>query len=233
MSGGSYELFAGTFIGEPGSFDLYFGAPERCGQMTIAVDGDTVVDLPLLEQCDLVPIGTPEEIARRTEAPFDAGGTLHVELPSAFAPEGFADCERRAVLLPSGTTLNDIGRGDAWPVGGFTLALMSARYLGSGDPNALRLGSEPGLVPIVAVGATGSAAPILPQIGGERPRPWDESLPDPIPLASGSYDLRLQEWCFREEQVEGPDNERTQCAMLTVEVDGETVVTAPELGACP
>ena len=85
------------------------------------------------------------------------------------------------------------------------------------------------------MGATGSAAPIHLHIEGERPRPWDESLPDPIPLASGSYDLRLQEWCMREEQVDDydPSNERTECALLTVEVDGDTVVAAPELEVCP
>ena len=136
VPGGSYELFAGTFIGEPGSFGFYFAAPERCGQMTVAVDGDTVVDLPLLEQCGLVPSGRPEEIARRTTAPLDPGGTLQVEFPSAFAPEGFDFCERRAVLLASGTTLNAIGRGDAWPAGGFNLGLGSVRYLDSRDPCA-------------------------------------------------------------------------------------------------
>ncbi|MEA2022777.1 MAG: hypothetical protein U9N79_00650 [Actinomycetota bacterium] len=228
MPGGSYELFAGTFIGEPGSFDLYFAAPERCAQATVAVNGDTVVDMPTLEECDLESTGRPEEIARRTAVPFEPGGTLRVELPSAFGPEEFAGCDLSAVLLPVGTTLNDIGRGDVWPFAGLQMGLPTMRHID--DPAAVRVGSESGLVPILAVGSTGSPSRLHLQVEGNRS--WDASFPDPIPLAAGSYDLRLQEWCYRDEHVDDPDNEHTRCASITVEVDGDTVVKAPEFGAC-
>ena len=78
--GGSYELFVGTYTGDPGSYELYFGAPERCAQATVSIDGNTTIDLPELEECDLEPIGRPEEIARRTVLPYEAGGTLRIEL---------------------------------------------------------------------------------------------------------------------------------------------------------
>ncbi len=230
VPGGPYELFAGTFIGEPGSYTLHFGAPERCGQMTVAVDGDTVVNLPALEECDLEPIGRPEELARRTAAPFEPGGTLQVELPSGFGPEEFASCELSAVLLPVGTTLNDIGRGDVWPSAAARMHLPTVRHID--DPAAVRLGNESGLVPILGVGSTGSPVRLHLQVDGNRA--WDASLPDPVPLAAGSYDLRLEEWCLRDEHVDdpGPDDMRTRCASITVEIDGDTVVAAPEFGAC-
>jgi hypothetical protein len=227
--GGPHELFVGTYIGDPGSYELYFGAPERCAQITVSIDGNTTIDLPELEECDLEPIGRPEEIARRTAAPFEPGGTLQVELPSAFGPEEYEGCQLSAVLLPVGTTLNDIGRGDVWPIGGMRAGLSMLRRVD--DPAAVRFGNESGLVPILGVGSTGSPPGLNLQLEGNRA--WDASLPDPVPLAAGSYDLRLQEMCFRDERGDGPDNEHTRCASITVEIDGDTVVAVPEFGACP
>ncbi len=228
--GGPYELFVGTYVGDPGSYELYFGAPERCAQITVSIDGNTTIDLPELEECDLEPFGRPEEIARRTAVPFEPGGTLRVELPSALGPEEFAGCDLSAVLLPVGTTLNDIGRGDAWPIGGLLTGLQTSRQID--DPAAVRIANESGLVPIVAVGPTGSPSWLHLPIHGNRA--WDGSLPDPVPLAAGSYDLILQERCLRDESVEDPEEEDLYitCASVTVEVDGDTVVTIPEFGAC-
>jgi hypothetical protein len=229
VPGGPYELFAGTYVGEPGSYGLYFGVPERCAQVTVSIDGNTTIDLPELEECDLEPIGRPEEIARRTAAPFEPGGTLWVELPSAFGPEEFIGCEMSAVLLPVGTTLNDIGRGDVWPFAGVRMGLQTERHID--DPAAIRRGNESGLVPILGVGPTGSPPRVHNQVGGDRA--WDATFPAPAPLAAGSYDLRLsQEWCMRGEHVDDPDNENARCASIIVEVDGDTVVAVPEFEAC-
>ncbi|MEA3509809.1 MAG: hypothetical protein U9R51_00085 [Actinomycetota bacterium] len=228
--GGSYELFVGTYIGDPGAYELYFGAPERCAQITVSIDGNTTVDLPELEECDLEPFGSLEEIARRTAEPFEPGGTLRIELPSALSPEEFFGCQLSAVLLPVGTTLNDIGRGDAWPIGGLQTGLWPSRHID--DPVAVRMASENGLVPIVAVGPTGSPSQFHLRIEGDRA--WDASLPDPVPLAAGSYDLILQQQCLLDESVEDPEEEDLDitCASVTVEVDGATVVRVPEFGAC-
>ena len=127
-----------------------------------------------------------------------------------------------------GTTLNDVGRGEVWPLAGLRMGLSTVRHID--DPAAVRLGSESGLVPILAVGSTGSPTRLQLHVQGDRA--WDAFFPDPVPLAAGSYDLVLQERCEREEHVDDPDNERTRCASITVEIDGDTVVTAPEFGAC-
>jgi len=229
VPGGAYELFVGAYVGDPGRYDLYLAAPEDCLQFPVTVDGDTVVDLPELEPCNLEPRGSPEEIARRTPPPVEAGGTLRVLVDSALQPEGF-DCGRlSAVLLPAGTTLNDIGRGDAWPSGMFSLHRFDPGNVEEEDE--ARWAGSPGQVPILPMPPSGSGAMgIGPYIRPDGP--WDTRFPDPVPLASGSYDLRIEDWCGNE-GGEDDAEARQRCAFLAVEVDGATIVEMPELGACP
>ncbi|MCL1599221.1 MAG: hypothetical protein M3094_08560, partial [Actinomycetia bacterium] len=60
LPGGQYDLFIGTYIGDPGGYGMYLAAPEYCAQVTISIDGDTTVDIPDLEKCDIPPRGDPE-----------------------------------------------------------------------------------------------------------------------------------------------------------------------------
>ncbi|MFV9673051.1 MAG: hypothetical protein ACNYZH_07465 [Acidimicrobiia bacterium] len=226
VPGGSYELFVGAFIGEPGNYAVYFAAPEYCTQFPVTVNGDTVVDLPELEPCDLDPVGRPEEIVRRVIPPFEPGGTLRVEVDSVVTPEGFDQCGLKAVLLPALTTLDDVGTGDAWPNGGFSFYRYNPEHF-EGDPEARRWAEAPGFVPILPAPPSGTGeVGLWAAIRGDGP--WDTFFPDPVPLAAGAYDLRVEEACHRE----GEDYEVLRCGVVTIEVNGDTVVEMPELEDC-
>ena len=227
LPGGSYELFAGTFIGSPGSYDLYFAAPERCAQITVNVDGDTVVDLPSLDECDLEPIGSAEEIARRAPAPATGSSHLWVEIPSAVHQDG-SPGHFTAVLLPSGTTLGEIGRGDAWPIGGFSFGYSWVEE--DEDPRRVRRFGESGLVPILPYGSGGGVTNLRPVIDWEDA--WDGHYPEPVGLTPGRYVLRID----GEDGSEDCDDDSCRhqyCGLVVVEVDGDTVVPLPEWGECP
>ncbi len=227
LPGGPYELFVGTFIGDPGSYALYLAAPERCAQVTVNVDGDTVVDLPLLDECDLEPIGSAEEIARRPSTPPTGDSRLWVELPDAIYHEG-SPGYFTAVLLPAGTTLGEIGRGDAWPVGGVSFGY--AWLDDEGDPRSARLASESGLVPILPYGMGGGVVNVQPQI--EWQEPWDAFFPEPVALDPGIYDLRFHgEWGT--EDCYDDSCRREFCGSVVVDVDGDTIVPLPGWGECP
>jgi hypothetical protein len=230
LPGGQYELFVGTFIGDPGSYGLYLGAPEYCAQVTVNIDGDTIVNVPELKKCTIPPRGVPAEIVRHEVAPFEPGGTLSVELESPTAPAEFEECGLTAVLLPSGTTLNDVGLGNTWPVGGFRAGLGNAAWI----EQSLAPGTsiQVGRVPIVGVGPTGGVA-WLPMQPDRQSGLWDTFLPDPVPLAAGVYDLRLEEECYTSQHDEEGENHRRCGALIAVEVDGDTVVGVPPLGDCP
>lgn len=228
VPGGAYELFVGAYYGAPGNYYNYFASPEHCLQFPVTIDGDTVVDPPDLEPCTLEPLGSPEEIARRTSAPSETGGTLQVLVDSALQSEEYDFCRLEGVLLPAGTTLNAVGRGDAWPSGMFWFHRLSPRNVEGPDERWAR---SPGLVPIMAVPPSGGGeVPIHPEILPDGP--WDTRFADPIPLAVGSYDLRIEETC-EDEDAQEDDDIRRRCAFVAVEVDGATLVEMPELGACP
>jgi hypothetical protein len=226
---GTYELFIGTYNGSPGAYGLYSSAPEYCAQIPVTVSGDTVVDIPQLEACSLKAIGRPEEIARRTPPPFEPGGTLQIEVPSPVQSEDYDHCNLTGSLLPAGTTLNDVGRGDIWPSGVFNLARPNIRMLEEGGEQ--RWVEIPGLVPILDMPPAGH--------GGNRlmsdfanAASWDSAFPAPTPLAAGAYDLRIEHACENEDAHDEGDM-FLRCGFVTVEVSGATIVKMPVLGACP
>ena len=227
VPGGAYELFAGTFIGNPGSYDLYFAAPERCTQISVNVDGDTVIDLPELDACDLEPIGSPEEIARRPLTPPTGTSQLWIEVPNGIQQEG-SPSYITATLLPAGTTLGEIGRGDAWPAGGVNFGY--AWLHDDEDPRTVRSAEESGLVPIQTYGLGGGLVSLRPQIGWQEP--WDAFFPEPANLDPGTYILRISgeeasEPCYDD------SCRRQYCGSAVVEVNGDTVVPLPEWEECP
>jgi len=220
---GDYELFVGTFPVGFGDFDVYVPAPEECTVVPFSVDGDTVIALPDLEPCDLgVLAGTVEEIARRQPPPDPVGasGTLRVLLTEYF-PDGFGYGAYRIVVLPGGTTLNDIGLGYAWPVGA---GCMHYRPLNDEvDPRARLAITTNGVeVPVYAFPGTvdgGACDDALVYAGFEGERVG----PDPIELAAGEYDVYL----YRE--LGDEEGETRLCTTVSVLVSGDTVAEAPPL----
>jgi hypothetical protein len=220
---GEYDLFVGLFPNGVGRFDLYIPAPELCATERITIGGATEVDLPELRPCSLGPLaGTAEEIARRRppEPDVPTGPLLVMETGYIADVE---ESEYRLVVLPGGTTLNEVALGEAWPVGA---VCMHYRPLDDIDPNvAARIESEGVPLPVMGYpAADGDIACIDPLDyleSGIAPR-------DLARLPDGPYDVRIQVYTWSEEE-----GESRRCAQMSVEVSGDTTVTAPPLGECP
>lgn len=211
---GTYELFVGAYDGSPGDWKFYVAAPNLCAQIPITISGDTTVAVPPLGPCIVEAVGNAQEVARRAQGSVLGGSTLRVTLPGGISLDTPYGCLFSLAVLPSGATLNDVGRGDVWPSG-------ATRFHLGRDLN------DPGLVPILAFPAGGQISGITIDSGPA----WDASLPEPTRMAAGSYDLRVQRSCQQQEN-DGEDSIHS-CAMVTVDVRGETVVDLPELGECP
>jgi hypothetical protein len=222
LPAGDYELFAGYFPAGVGRFDLYVPAPESCAVVPFTVDGDTELTLPELGPCDLGALaGSAEEIARRRPpaAPTDPTGTLRVVLIDyPREGEGFY----RIVVLPHGTTLNEIALGEAWPAGSGCLYLQPLAGFGPDITAAIATGGVP--IPILSFPAVPyedcAGAPVYLGFEGD----W---TPEPIDLGAGEYDVYVVFQIYRE------DGEESRCGDLTVAVSGETVVEVPPLEECP
>jgi len=231
LPAGEYDLFVGTFPTGYGNFEVYVPAPESCAVVPFTVDGDTHIELPELVPCELGPLaGTPEEIARREPLPEPVGpsGTLHV-LFTEYFPEARNDNGLyRVVVLPHGTTLNDLGRGYVWPVGTGCMhnrPLNDEEDRGGVDPEARRVILSEGVaVPIsvfpVSVDGGYCGDPVA--YAGFDPQ---RTGPDPIVLAAGDYDIYL----FLEAGDDGREAGIRLCTHFTVAVTGDTVATAPLL----
>ena len=225
VPGGAHELFIAAYVGDPGSYELYLAAPELCSQVPITVDGDTTIDAPPLEPCDMESFGSAEEVARRTTPP-TSGGRLWIEVDNALAPAGYDWCRLDVVVLPAGTTLNEVGRGEAWPSGAVNLHQTSTRHV---DPRDLANVDTAGLVPVLQMPPAGTGeVPVFPSVG--RGEPWDDRLPEPAYLTPGSYDVHVNRWCVNDESGDEPEDR--WCATFTVEVDGDTIVPLPGLEPC-
>ena len=231
LPAGDYDLFVGTFPTGFGDFDVYVPAPETCAVVPFTVDGDIQITVPDLEPCGLGPLaGSAEEIAWRQPPPTPVGptGTLWVVLTEYFSEGG----ERigygmyRMVVLPHGTTLNDVGIGEVWPVGS---GCLGYRPLENFDRDVRATIVSDGVpVPISGFPVTGDVGQCVEAsvyLGFEDHR----VSPDPVELAAGDYDIYL----VRETYVDGDDEDRFLCATLMVSVSGETVVEAPPLEDCP
>lgn len=201
--------------------------PTACVALDINVDGDTEIELPPLPECDadladlVVDTGTWQ-----TPEPVDparpGAGTLRVTVPSLVLPEGIEGeygGEFSIVVLPSGTTLNEVGREQVWPSGGFR------GYIEPTDsPNfdqLVRLGAVD--LPIMEVPPNGEFGFLDPHWLSEAPV---GQLPLVV-LAPGDYDVHVQ----LSGHSEGGEDRR--CGRTTVTIDGDTIVEMPDLGECP
>ena len=218
---GPYVLYAGAYPGDPGDWRFFVSEPMACTQIPIVIAGDTTIDMPDLGPCDLPAIGSDEEIARRRTTAGTVDAAIWVRLPDPVVEPG-SWCELQMVVLPAGTTLNEVGRGNVWPSAGVAFHSPNEPDVEHG------VVAKPGLVPLLAFPPTQGFLNLDPRFQPDGT--WD-TFPDPAALADGTYDLRIQQWCTneRERHEEVPST----CAAVAVEAQGDTVVDLPDLGACP
>jgi hypothetical protein len=196
-----------------------------CLAFDIEVDGDTIVDVPDLPACG-VDFGANDDPWRNPPAvdPSTPGaGTLQIVFPDLVG-DGHGG-EVRIVVLPGGTTLNEIGREQVWPVGATQTWLF--------DPNETEQEhvTREVAVPIAELPVSGSPRSLGTHWLAERP-PADR-LPLAV-LAPGEYDVHVQLAIHdppQQEESDAASNDR--CVSFEVTIAGDTVVDLPELGECP
>ena len=224
LEAGRHTLLA-TLV-EGGVTGRSIAEPMACLAVDFQVDGETLVALPALPPCDAdLSSLAGDADPWRTRDPVDSttpgAGTLRMTVPALVLPDDVeADGgELTGVVLPAGTTLNEVGRQQVWPSGGIRVWLPSAD-----DPYGEEIRSlGPVAVPIMAVPANGAFGGLDPGWLADAPF---ERLPL-TPFAPGDYDLRVQ---ITGHSEAGEDN---RCGFTTVRIDGDTVVDMPELGECP
>ncbi len=220
---GDYELYVGAYDGDPGDWRFFVAAPMACSTIPVTIGGDTTVEVPPLGPCSIGAVGSDREIERRSPPPGDRDSSLRVRLPTPHGDDSPFGCVLHMAILPTGTTLNDVGRGDVWPSGGVAVGRPALEHV---DPS---MGDEAVLVPILAYPTTSGLFDLW--IDLRHDGSWMGSSLDPAPLIAGEYDLHVEQACF----VQPDDDEdavRT-CGMGTVDVQGATVMDLPDLGDCP
>ncbi len=222
LDSGPYTLLVVMVPG--GVSDRTLPAPTACTALDIVVDGDTTVPLPPLPACaaelpDLVVEPEPWQIPDRVDPATPGAGTLRVTLPSLILPEeiqGQHGGEVSIVVLQAGTTLNEIGREQVWPNGGFRTWL---------EPS-----SRPGIEGVGAIDLPVMEVPPTGVFGWFEPSWLAEASDDQLPLAvlaPGNYDVHAD---ITGHSDRGEDR---RCGHTTVTIDGPTVIDLPELGDCP
>ncbi len=180
--------------------------------------------LPEPGPCELGPLaGSPEEIARRAAPAATADmGTLRVVVTDVLSEHG-SGASLYSFVLPAGTTLNDVGRGDAWPLGAAAAMVIPEDLRNSGLLSTI---AEDGItLPLFRyeagegflVGALGYLQRV-------------SRLPPPAPVPDGDYTVYLYRELHLDEFEEGIP--AAHCAAFPVTVDGDTVVTAPAWEVC-
>jgi hypothetical protein len=222
LDAGTYTMLAAVVEGGPGR-DVT-GSASACAAFDVPVDGDTVIDVPDLRSCDIDLGGSDDPW--RNPSPVDpstpGAGTLQIVFPDLVGDEHGG--EVNIVVLPGGTTLNDIGREQVWPVGATRTWLF-----GSGDEQG-RFMREVG-VPVAEFPASGTPRSLDPNWLAERP-PADR-LPLAM-LAPGVYDVHVQLVIHDPPELdETASAKNDRCISFEVTIAGDTVVDLPELGECP
>ncbi len=205
---GTYDVVILTVTGlSTGDLNRFIPPPERCVRFPVVIGGDTDVDAPTLEPCELGPIaGDPTDAATLRAPVVDptepGAGTLTVILPDAISPTIRPDVDVAApdaggsfvaIALPSGTTLDEVGRREVWPSGAVCIVSITAEFAatrGADDEDeAMRARSVPLLMlpptgfPPVCLQAWASASDDRFARGG---------VYEPVTLARGLYDLYLE-----------------------------------------
>ena len=136
--------------------------------------------------------------------------------------------EVNIVVLPGGTTLNDVGREQVWPVGATRTWLFGPRE--TEQEGQGWLAGEVN-VPVAELPTSGSPRSLEPRWLAERP-PADR-LPLAV-LAPGTYDVHVQLAIHDPPEADETESVRNdRCVSFEVTIAGDTVVDLPELGECP
>ncbi len=251
LDAGTYDVVVLTVTGlSEGDLSRFIPPPERCVRFPVVVGGDTDVDAPPLEPCDLGPIaGDPADAAVLRAPVVDptepGAGTLTMVVPDAISPTSRPDVDVAtqeasgsflAIALPSGTTLDEVGRREVWPSGAVCIESITPEFAatrGADDENeAMRARS----VPLLMLPPTGSP-PVCLQAwaGASDDRFARGGVYEPVTLAGGIYDLYLEANPDGLGAI-GPDSDGRRCFRQQVEIDGDVEITVPpatDWGSCP
>lgn len=228
LAPGDYTLVAAIYetTPRPGTD----ARPTHCLALDVTVSGDTLVDVPELPDCDLTdaPPAPGEWGYNEPVSPSTAGaGTLKVRISSqvievANQPGGGAQYVLRAMALPHGTTLNEVGREEVFPPAAGCVWLWAAQSFPEGleqRPVELPLGTLPseGLRECLDPDWLNGAAPIRGAPAGEPAA--DARLPLAV-LAPGIYDVYVSD-------IRVDSQRNSFCVSFEATVDGDTVIDLP------
>jgi hypothetical protein len=233
LDAGPHTLVVAQYEGlPPGNAPL--PDPTHCLAMDINISGDTHVKIPDLPLCDVAQALDPDDWrhVEPVSASSPGAGTLKVRVPDQRLPvelefEGGDRGEFHVVVLPSGTTLNEVGREQMFPSGTGCVRLQTE------NESEGELELRPVEIPIGDLPPLGQPSCLDPTwLNGARPVPGlppgppadDSTLPLTV-LAGGTYDVRV--WVFN-----GGSEHEKLCASFEATIDGDTVVDVPELGEC-
>ena len=233
LDAGPHTLVVAQYEGHPqGNAPL--PDPTHCLAMDVNISGDTHVRIPDLPPCDAASAIGPDDWrhVEPVSASSPGAGTLKVGIPYDRLPpelefEGGGHGVFQVVVLPAGTTLNEVGREQVFPSG------AGCVFLPSQNETADDLESRPVEIPIGSLPPSGTLSCLDPfWLNGLQPLPGappgtpadDSTLPLTV-LAGGTYDVRV--WVFN-----GGSEHEKLCASFEATIDGDTVVDVPELGEC-
>lgn len=248
FEGGTYDVVVLGVVGlGSGDVSSYVPAPDWCTRFTAVVDGNTTVEAPPLVPCSLGPIaGDPADVADRhapvVELSEPGAGTVTLVVPDAVSPVREPDADPAAdhaggsmlaIVLPEGTTLDQVGRHEVWPSGIVCMRVFTPEFVvaleDSHDRERL---TGPFPLPVT----------VLPQTGHHPACYFPFDLRDtlagggglePVVLATGTYDLHL-EVSIAIDGLVGAEQHR--CLSQQIAVDGDVTVDVPpptDWGECP
>ncbi|MFK8022657.1 MAG: hypothetical protein AB8G26_01730, partial [Ilumatobacter sp.] len=226
--------------------NLFLPPPERCVRFRGGPGGNPGVPPPPLEPCDLGPIaGDPADAAALRAPVVDpdepGAGTLTVILPDAISPSAKPDVVATsqeaggvivAVALPSGTTLDEVGRREVWPSGAVCVETVTPEFAATqgAEDEATRARS----LPLLTLPATGRPPHCLPFWASESDDRLGHGVYEPVTLAAGVYDLYLE--ASGDVGDIGAHVADRRCFRQEVEIDGDVEIEVPpatDWAVCP
>ena len=240
LDAGTYDVVVSIAIGlSNANLNRFIPAPERCVRFPVVIDGDTEVDAPAPGPCELGPIaGDPADAAALRAPvvdPSDPGaGTLTVILPDAISPAARPDVDLASqeaggtivtVALPSGTTLDEVGRREVWPSGVVCTETVTPEFTASRGAEAQSEATRARSLPLLALPATGFPPHCLPPWATDSDGRLGDGAYEPVTLARGVYDLYLEASSVVGDI--GAHAAERRCFRQEVEIDGDVEVDVP------
>lgn len=250
LDAGTYDVVVLTVTGlSTGTLNRFIPPPERCVRFPVVVGGDTDVDAPALEECELGPLAGDPSDAAAVRAPVvdptePGAGTLTVILPDAISPATEPDVDTAsqesggsivAVALPSGTTLDEVGRREVWPSGVVCAQTVTREFAATRGVEDEGEATRARALPLLTLPPTGQPPHCLPPWANESDRRLDQGAYEPVTLARGVYDLYLEANTSEIGDIGAHVAER-RCFQQEVEVDGDVEIEVPpatDWGVCP